>query len=230
MQFADPVRRRDGVRVLPVHAPPLFFNAPDCSSARASAARRRSSPARRRATSAGVRAHHRRERRRVRPRCTCRRARTPRVAAARRRRPSRGRPRTERPQALIARAAPRAEPRDTDYVFLTFVIRHVPTGLVGLLVAVILCAAMCASASELRPRDLTTTIDFYRRLCAGPPRRPRPDLLAVEALHRRVGRARRRLRRLRHAARQPDPGRQHPRLAVLRHDPRPVRGGLSCAG
>jgi len=80
-------------------------------------------------------------------------------------------------QALIARALPGADPRDTDYVFLTFVLRHVPTGLVGLLVAVILCAAMGSSASELAALGSTTTIDLYKRLW----RRPasdRHDLLA----------------------------------------------------
>jgi Na+/proline symporter len=67
-------------------------------------------------------------------------------------------------QSLITRALPGTDPRDTDYVFLTFVLRHVPTGLVGLLVAVILCAAMGSSASELAALGSTTTIDLYKRL------------------------------------------------------------------
>jgi SSS family solute:Na+ symporter len=53
----------------------------------------------------------------------------------------------------------------------------VPAGLVGLLVAVILCAAMGSSASELAALGSTTTIDLYKRLW----RRPasdRHDLLA----------------------------------------------------
>ncbi len=80
-------------------------------------------------------------------------------------------------QALIASALPGTDPRDTDYVFLTFVLRQVPAGLVGLLVAVILCAAMGSSASELAALGSTTTIDLYKRLW----RRPasdRHDLLA----------------------------------------------------
>ena len=80
-------------------------------------------------------------------------------------------------QSLIAWALPGTDPRDTDYVFLTFVLRHVPAGLVGLLVAVILCAAMGSSASELAALGSTTTIDLYKRLW----RRPasdRHDLLA----------------------------------------------------
>ncbi len=67
-------------------------------------------------------------------------------------------------KALVARAAPDAETKDTDYVFLSFVLGHVPPGLVGLLVAVILCAAMSSTAAELTALGSTTTIDFYRRL------------------------------------------------------------------
>src|SRR5262245_58199938 len=43
---------------------------------------------------------------------------------------------------LVKRALPGADARDTDYVFIGFVLRYVPAGLVGLLVAVILAAAM----------------------------------------------------------------------------------------
>jgi len=68
---------------------------------------------------------------------------------------------------LIARALPSAETKDADYVFLGFVLRHVPSGLVGLLIAVILCAAMSSTASELSALGTTTTIDLYRRLGGG---------------------------------------------------------------
>ena len=43
-------------------------------------------------------------------------------------------------------------------------LRYVPSGLVGLLVAVILCAAMSSTASELTALGSTTTLDFYKRL------------------------------------------------------------------
>jgi Na+/proline symporter len=49
-------------------------------------------------------------------------------------------------------------------VFLDFVLRYVPVGVVGLLVAVILCAAMSSTASELSALGSTTTIDIYQRL------------------------------------------------------------------
>lgn len=65
---------------------------------------------------------------------------------------------------LIKRALPGAETRDTDYVFLSFVLTHLPVGLVGLLIAVILCAAMSAVASGLIALGVTTTVDFYLRL------------------------------------------------------------------
>ena len=67
-------------------------------------------------------------------------------------------------KALIRRAAPGTDSKDADYVFLSFILRYVPKGLVGLLLAVILCAAMSATASELAALGSTTTMDFYKRL------------------------------------------------------------------
>jgi Na+/proline symporter len=77
---------------------------------------------------------------------------------------------------LVATALPEAETKDADYVFIGFVLRYVPSGLVGLLVAVILCAAMSSTASELAALGSTTTVDLYKRLWN---RRaaPRHDLL-----------------------------------------------------
>ena len=53
---------------------------------------------------------------------------------------------------------------DSDYVFITFVLRHLPHGLVGLLVAAILAAALNSKASELNALASTTVVDFYRPL------------------------------------------------------------------
>jgi Na+/proline symporter len=72
-------------------------------------------------------------------------------------------------QDLIRRALPGAEANDTDYVFLGFVLRYVPTGLIGLLIAVILCAAMGSTASELSALGSTTTLDLYQRMRRTPP-------------------------------------------------------------
>jgi Na+/proline symporter len=63
-----------------------------------------------------------------------------------------------------ARVLPGTEVRDTDYVFIRFVLGELPAGLVGLLIAVILMAAMSSTASELNALGTTTVIDFYRRL------------------------------------------------------------------
>ncbi|HKD43953.1 MAG TPA: sodium:solute symporter [Myxococcaceae bacterium] len=69
----------------------------------------------------------------------------------------------ERAKDLIAKADPRAERNDADYVFISFVLKHFPPGLVGLLVAVVLCAAMSATAAALNALGTTTVVDFYQR-------------------------------------------------------------------
>jgi len=56
---------------------------------------------------------------------------------------------------------------DSDYVFITFVMQHLPMGLVGLLLAVIFSAAMSSTASELNALASCTTVDFYRRSLGG---------------------------------------------------------------
>ena len=71
-------------------------------------------------------------------------------------------------KVLVAKAVPHAETKDADYVFLSFVLRYVPSGLVGLLIAVILCAAMSATASELTALGSTSTVDLYKPLVGGP--------------------------------------------------------------
>lgn len=66
-------------------------------------------------------------------------------------------------RSLVAAAVPGEETKDSDYVFLHFVLGFLPRGLVGLLVAVILCAAMSSTASELSALGTTSTIDLYKR-------------------------------------------------------------------
>ena len=48
-------------------------------------------------------------------------------------------------------------------MFPTFIITHLPVGLVGLLIAAIFAAAMSSAAAELAALSTTTVIDFYRR-------------------------------------------------------------------
>ncbi|MEM1219386.1 MAG: sodium:solute symporter [Bacteroidota bacterium] len=67
---------------------------------------------------------------------------------------------------LIKQTNPILETKDDDYVFITFVMNHLPIGLVGLLLAVIFSAAMSSTASELNALATTTTIDLYRRSMA----------------------------------------------------------------
>ncbi|MDB4982709.1 MAG: sglT, partial [Myxococcales bacterium] len=64
---------------------------------------------------------------------------------------------------LLAASVPRAETKDADYVFITFVVNNLPRGLIGLLLAVILCAAMSSTASELSALGQCTLVDFYKR-------------------------------------------------------------------
>jgi Na+/proline symporter len=52
---------------------------------------------------------------------------------------------------------------DKDYVFIHFIVNNLPKGIVGLLLAVILAAAMSSTASELNALASTTTIDVYKR-------------------------------------------------------------------
>ena len=65
---------------------------------------------------------------------------------------------------LAKRAIPGAETKDTDYVFIAFVTQWLPSGIIGLLLAVILAAAMSSTASELNALGSTTTVDFYKRI------------------------------------------------------------------
>ncbi len=57
----------------------------------------------------------------------------------------------------------KAESNDKDYVFIHFILTNLPRGLIGLLLAVILSAAMSSTASELNALGSTTTIDLYLR-------------------------------------------------------------------
>lgn len=70
-------------------------------------------------------------------------------------------------KAIIKKANPKAETNDKDYVFIHFILTNLPRGLIGLLLAVILSAAMSSTASELNALGSTTAIDLYRRNVPG---------------------------------------------------------------
>ena len=67
---------------------------------------------------------------------------------------------------LIRRNNPLADAADTDYIFLTFIIEQLPTGLVGVLMAAIFCAAMSATAGGLNALASTSVVDVWKRLLA----------------------------------------------------------------
>ena len=58
---------------------------------------------------------------------------------------------------------PEFEEKDSDYIFLTFILNYLPHGLIGLLLAVIFSAAMSSTAGELNALAATTTIDYYKK-------------------------------------------------------------------
>ncbi|UZH55690.1 sodium:solute symporter [Salinimicrobium tongyeongense] len=64
---------------------------------------------------------------------------------------------------LIKEADGLVETNDKDYVFIHFILNNLPRGLIGLLLAVILSAAMSSTASELNALASTTMIDLYKR-------------------------------------------------------------------
>lgn len=69
----------------------------------------------------------------------------------------------EQARALINQVAPEQETNDKDYVFISFILGYLPSGLIGLLIAVIFSAAMSSTASELNALAATTTVDLYQR-------------------------------------------------------------------
>jgi SSS family transporter len=68
-----------------------------------------------------------------------------------------------RAKVLIAEADPSIASNDKDYVFIHYILNNLPVGLIGLLLAVILSAAMSSTASELNALGTITTLDIYKR-------------------------------------------------------------------
>jgi Na+/proline symporter len=67
---------------------------------------------------------------------------------------------------VISVARPAAEVNDKDYVFITFILNHLPIGVIGLLLAVIFSAAMSSTSAELNALGATTGVDIYKRSIA----------------------------------------------------------------
>ncbi|MAZ27311.1 MAG: sodium:solute symporter [Cytophagaceae bacterium] len=69
----------------------------------------------------------------------------------------------EQARMVISQVDKNVETNDKDYVFIHFILHNLPKGFIGLLLAVILSAAMSSTASELNALATTTTIDIYKR-------------------------------------------------------------------
>jgi Na+/proline symporter len=69
----------------------------------------------------------------------------------------------EQAKEIISKCDKKAETNDKDYVFIHFILNYLPKGLIGLLLAVILSAAMSSTASGLNALGSTTAIDIYKR-------------------------------------------------------------------
>lgn len=66
--------------------------------------------------------------------------------------------------ALMQKNNPSADVNDTNYIFLSFITKELPIGVIGLLIAIIFLASMGSMASGLNSLASTTIIDFYKRL------------------------------------------------------------------
>lgn len=65
---------------------------------------------------------------------------------------------------LLLKADPEFKVKDTNYVFLKFVMDYLPIGIIGLIIALIFSAAMSSTSGELNALATTTFVDFYNRL------------------------------------------------------------------
>jgi Na+/proline symporter len=69
----------------------------------------------------------------------------------------------DRAKEIILKADKNSETNDKDYVFFHFILNYLPKGLIGLLLAVIISAAMSSTAAGLNALASTTAIDIYKR-------------------------------------------------------------------
>lgn len=66
-------------------------------------------------------------------------------------------------EALVKEVSPLDDSNDKDFVFINFILQHIPTGLTGLMLAMIFCASWSTTASELSALTATSVSDIYRR-------------------------------------------------------------------
>jgi Na+/proline symporter len=66
-------------------------------------------------------------------------------------------------KTLVKKTDPFTEANDTNYIFLKFVIDYLPTGLIGLLIAVIFLAGWGSIAAALNSLSSTTVVDIHKK-------------------------------------------------------------------
>jgi Na+/proline symporter len=69
----------------------------------------------------------------------------------------------DRAKELVNQSTEDATAKDSDFVFLSFILNYLPHGIIGLLIAVIISAAMSSTSGELNALGSTFTMDFYKR-------------------------------------------------------------------
>ncbi len=67
-------------------------------------------------------------------------------------------------EKLLSEIDPDFKVKDTNYIFLTFVMDYLPIGIIGLIISLIFSAAMSSTSGELNALATTTSVDFYKRL------------------------------------------------------------------
>ncbi|MBU1100746.1 MAG: sodium:solute symporter [Bacteroidetes bacterium] len=70
----------------------------------------------------------------------------------------------EEAKELVKKNNPLSDGNDTNYIFLTFVLGFLPTGLIGLIFAAIFSASMSSTSAELNALASTTVVDIYKRM------------------------------------------------------------------
>jgi SSS family solute:Na+ symporter len=65
---------------------------------------------------------------------------------------------------ILQKNDPSVNPNDTNYVFLGFVTRYLPAGLVGLVIVIVFAATMASTSAEWNALATASVIDVYKRL------------------------------------------------------------------
>ena len=66
-------------------------------------------------------------------------------------------------RAEVKAALPGAEANDKDYIFITFIMDHMPIGIIGLLLAMIFSAGMSSTSAELSALATTSVVDVVKK-------------------------------------------------------------------